>query len=396
VPATNTEGPSPVIDHIVFIVRENKSFDAVFGDLPTVEGAPEYAMKAESADMDRVWRNLRDIGRAFTNGDNFYNVAVQSSQGHAWTTYGRTSDICERTWGVASRQVGLCGVGDVGMPEEGSLFDWLGRSDVPYDILGEIVGSPSETPADRDPIDVHYPGGPFQNIGYNDLEKACYTAGRLRVACDLGRFVYMTLPNDHTLGASPENPTPETMCSVNDEATGMVLDALSHSPLWASSLVVITEDDPQQGGDHVDYHRTPLVLASPWIKRGYVSKTHIDAASLHKLFAHVLGLPYPNAIVKNAGLPLDMFTSTPDFAPYTVTPRSWPLACGHDATRSERMLTGSWDFRRVDEQPGLGDQVMRWMRGRQLTEIPPDLQRRIDARMAQKARGLPPADEDDE
>ncbi len=394
VPATNTGGPSPVIDRIIFIVRENKTFDALMGDMAGVEGDPDYAMKASSEDMDRIWKNFRDIGRAFTIADNFYNLAVQSSQGHQWTTYGRSSDICERTWSSDSRAVGLCGVGDVGMPEEGSLFDWLGRNDVPYDILGEIVGSPAELPPDRNPIDIRYPGGPFQNIGYSDIEKACHVAGRLRVACDLGRFVYMTLPNDHTLGVSPDNPTAETMCAVNDEATGMVLDALSHSPLWASSLLVITEDDPQQGGDHVDYHRTPLVLASPWIKRGYVSKAHIDVASLHKLFAHVLGLPYPNVVVKNAALPLDMFTSTPDYTPYTYAPRAWPLACGAAATRSERTLTDSWDFRYVDEQPGLGDQVMRWMRGRQLQEIPPDLQRRIDDRMARKARGLPPLDED--
>jgi hypothetical protein len=218
----------------------------------------------------------------------------------------------------------------------------------------------------------------------------------VRVACDISPFVYLTLPNDHTLGVSPDNPTAETMCAVNDEATGMLVDGVSHSPIWASSLIVITEDDPQQGGDHVDYHRTPLVLVSPWVKRGYVSKTHIDVASLHKVFAHIFGLPYPNLTVKNAGLPLDIFTSTPSFAPYTYKSRGWPLECGSGAAEAEVELTESWDFANVDDQPGLGEQVMRWMRGRQLKELPPRLRAEVDERNARRARGLPAVVEEDD
>ena len=395
VPATNTEGPSPKIEHVFFIVRENKSFDALFGDLPGVEGDAALAMKASSEDMDRVWTNLRELSRTFTLSDNFYNLAVQSTQGHTWTTYGRANDFDERTWTDDARPVPLSGVGTVGRPAEGSLFEWLQKNDVRYDLLGEIVGNPDALPPDYNPIDIRYPGGPAQNITYNDLEKACYTAARTRVACNIATFVYMTLPNDHTIGVSPDNPTPEVMCAVNDEATGLIVDAISHSPLWASSLIVITEDDPQQGGDHVDYHRTPLVLVSPWVKRGYVSRTHIDVPSLHKLFAHVLGKPYPNLIVKNAGLPLDMFTSTPDFTPYTFTHRAWPLQCGAAATAAEHELTSSWDFSEVDEQPGLGEQVMRWMRGRQLTELSPAMRATIEARKERRARGLPPIEDDD-
>jgi hypothetical protein len=353
-------------------------------------------MKASGADMDAIWTNFRDLARTFTNADNFYNVAVKSTQGHFWTTYGRATDFCERTWSADFRPVPLCGIGEIGRPDEGSLFEWLQKNDVVYTLLGEIVGTPGTLPDGYNPIDGKYPGGPFQTIPYNDLEKSCYFAGRARLACDLGRFVYMTLPNDHTLGVSPKNPTPETMCAVNDEATGMVVDAISHSPFWKSALIVITEDDPQQGADHVDYHRTPLVLISPWVKRGYVSKTHMDVASLHKLFAHLLGLPYQNVGVKNAGLPLDAFTSTPDYTPYTYKPRGWPLGCGDGATKSEQKLTESWDFQNVDEQPGLGEQVMRWMRGRQLETLPPRLEREIEERNELKARGIKPIDVDDD
>ena len=395
VSATNTAGASKQIQHVFFIVRENKTFDALLGDLPGVEGDASLTMKATTAEMDMIWPNLRDLARGFTTADNFYSLAIKSTQGHQWTTYGRATDACERTWSDAIR-IPYCGVGELGRPPEGSLFQWLQDSGVRYDILGEIVGGPSVAPAAYNPIDVSYPGGPYQNIEYNDLEKACYTAGRVRVACDVGSFVYMTLPNDHTVGLHPGKPTPETMCAINDEATGLFLDALSHSPLWASSLVVLTEDDPQQGGDHVDYHRTPLVLISPWVKRGYVSKTHIDMASLHKIFAHVLGLPYPNLPVKHAAIPFDAFTSTPDYTPYTYQPHLSPLACGTDASDAEQKLTSSWDFTKLDAQPGLGDQVRRWMRGKQLSELPPRLAADVEARLERKARGLAPVVESDD
>jgi hypothetical protein len=105
----------------------------------------------------------------------------------------------------------------------------------------------------------------------------------------------------------------------------------------------------------------------------------MDIASIHKIAAHVLGLPYPNAIVASAALPLDLFSSTPDLAPYTYSPRQWPLTCGEASTLAERRLTESWDLSDVDRQPGLDAQVRRWMRGEQLQEVPPGPGRRAGA-----------------
>jgi DNA-binding beta-propeller fold protein YncE len=385
VPSTNTNGPSSIIKHVFLIVRENKGFDGVFGDLPGVNGEPSYTLKTQPGEMDDIWKNLRALARTFAISDNYYTDAIYSTQGHVWATYGRTNDFNERTWAISgsrrsARAIPGGGVIDVGQPVEGSLFDWLGNNNVEYDILGEIVGSPQQASATHPPIDGKYPGGPFQNIGHVDLEKACHAAGRARVLCNFGSFVYMTLPNDHTFGLSPTNPTPETFCTVNDEATGMFIDALTHSPLWKDSAVFITEDDPSQGGEHVDSHRTPLVVISPWAKRGYVSKTHIDMASLHKLFAHILGIPYNHAIVANASLPLDLFTSTPDYTPYSYSARTRALACGDTTTMAEIGLTLSWDMSDVDEQPGLDAQVTRWMRGVQYDKLPIEIEREIYAR----------------
>jgi hypothetical protein len=385
IPATNTAGASKEIQHVFLIVRENKDFDGLFGDFTDVEGDSSYILKTKPGDMDHIWTNLRDLARTFTLSDNYYTDAVYSTQGHVWATYGRTNDFNERTWAVSGAgrdalSIPGGGILSVGQPSEGSLFDWLGDNDIEYDILGEIDGSPKVLPINHPPIDYQYPGGPVQDIGFDDDEKACHIAGRARVTCNFGSFVYATLPNDHTFGVSPTNPAPETFCAVNDDATGMAISAITHSPLWASSVIFITEDDPSQGGEHIDAHRTPLVVVSPWVKRGYVSKTHIDMASLHKLFAHVFGKPYPNAIVANAGLPYDMFTSTPNYTPYTYSKRTWPLGCGDQSTLAEQRLTASWDFDEPDEQPGLDAQVTRWMRGKQLETLPPRLEEAVEQR----------------
>lgn len=380
IPSDNTSGPSPHIQYVFFVVRENKTFDAVFGDMPGVEGDPSLILRP-AADMDRIWGNLRKLAKEFAHSDNSYTDADASVQGHAWTTYGRTTDYCERV----VRNDGVdnltgCGVTDVSRPEEGSLFDWLHEHDVRSDILGEIVGQPETTPDGYNPVDIGYPGGPFQTISYPDTEKACYVAGRARVLCDLNPFVYMTLPNDHGAGLDPFVPTPSLMIAVNDVATGMLVDAISHSPIWKSSLIIITEDDPQQGGDHIDYHRVPFVMISPWVKRGYVSKTHMTVAGAFKMFAHIYGLPYPNVQAEHAAIPYDFFTSTPDYTPYEYIPRQWPLECGTQATAAERRLTASWDYEQVDAQPGIDEQVVRWLKGEQLTELPPDLDAAVTER----------------
>jgi len=361
IPLTNTTGPSQQIKHLVFIVRENKTFDALLGDLPGVEG--DATKTLIPGKMEELIPNLRGIGKQWTIADNYYTDAEFSSQGHVWTTYGRTTDFTERVWHIAAsgkgRELGG-GVTEAGRAEEGSIFEWLLALNVEHDILGEATGLPAPPKDKRNPLDSAYPGL-AQMVGLEDTTKACYFAARARARCDLHDFVYMTLPNDHTFGGGAGNPTPETMMAVNDEATGMVLDALGRSPFWKNTLVIITEDDPQDGGDHVDLHRTPLVLAGPFVKRGYVAKGHYHVASIVKLLAHVRGVPYPNEVVARAPLPLEMFTSSADYTPWKNLGRPWPRACNASGSKWATEAAG-WDFDDLDEQKGLGRHVRELLR----------------------------------
>lgn len=379
VPSTNGAGPSKLIDHVIYVVRENKAFDGVLGDLPGAEAHADLTF-TDATQMDRIWGNFRKLVKTFSTSDNYYISSELSVQGHVWTTTGRSSDYVERTWAMDGDgrdprhdPAPDANTYEVAKPEEGSMFDWLDVNKVNYGIFGEASSLPRTKPGVPSPIANDYPGGFIQSIDYPDNEKACYLAGRLRVTCDLPSFVYATMPNDHTHGVRNGSASIETMISVNDEATGMLVDAVSHSPFWRSTLIVVLEDDPSQGGDHIDNHRSPIAFVSPWVKRGYVSKTHSDVSSVHKLFSHLLGIPYPSAIVAHAALPLDVFTSTPDYTPFTYAPRPIPPTCTTAATKAEETLTKTWDFERIDEQPGLDAQIARWLRHTQWTTLPPSI-----------------------
>jgi hypothetical protein len=406
-PPTNTQGPSKQIDHVFFVVRENKTFDALLGDFPGANGDPSLTMKKSSADMDKLWLDFRAAARQFAISDDYYTSAEVSVQGHVWTAFGRTFDFDERQWfltGYGGRQIYNTvasqpqGVIDTGRPVEGSVFDWMAANNVPYDAFTEalaLVSAPSV--GSHNPLHLDLPGGPTQaNIGYPDLERACYEVAHVRVFCDLGNFVYMLLLNDHTIGVGATTPSPEAMVAVNDEATGILLDGISHSPWWKSSLFIVTEDDPADGGDHVENHRTPVLFASPWVKHGYVSKQHIDVSSLHKIFAHVFGIPYPDDIVANAALPLDLFTSTPDYTPFEYQSRQWPLSCGTTPTLAEQRLTESWGgIEDPDEQPGLSAQVWRAMRGEPATTLTPVMRAQMAEAMRRGRRGPSTIADDD-
>jgi Phosphoesterase family len=355
VPALNTTGPSQQIKHVILVVRENKTYDALFGDRPDLgDGDPALIMASDAALEAQIWQNGRSIAAQFTNFDNFYTDAEQSIQGHTWTVFGRTTDFMERTWltiwGRGTRNVATDAEA-VDTPAEGGVFNSMADNHVSVVDMGEIVGGFT--------LDTAYPGLVFDQ-GVPDVDKSCYMAGRARLRCDLPSFTYAGQPDDHTVGGTAMQPAPEVMIADNDEASGMLLDAVSHSPMWQDTLLIITEDDPQDGGDHVDQHRSVLFMASPWVKHGYVSHGHYDMASVHKLIAHIFGIPYHNDMIENALAPFDAFTSTPDYTPFTYTPRKVTAPCNGAGTPEAREAE-KWDFDDPDDQPGLSQQIMRMM-----------------------------------
>ncbi len=360
-------GASSVIEHVVIVVRENKTYDAYFGDLTDEGGAPygngdPSLVLIPSAEMDMVIPNTRKLAVEFAMGDNYYSLAEQSVQGHIRTTWGRSTDFIERswltTWGRGFYGIPLQGTSTpLGYPEEGSVFDYFATLDfVEVDNYGEIVSARAQAP------DGQYPGI-FYNMGVADIEKAEWIEGQVWERCRLKDFTYVLMPNDHTFGRQAGRPTPKAMMADNDWGVGRLVDAISHSTFWESTVIFVIQDDPQDGGDHVDNHRSPLLVISPWAKRGFVSSVHYNESSIYRTIQLILGIEDPlNADWANASPMYDLFTGTPDFTPYESIERVWP----EEENPTEGAMaaeSAQWDFSMPDEQPGLSRLLWRHLRG---------------------------------
>ncbi len=351
IPATNTGKPSPVIDRVFVVVRENKTFEGIFGDFAGVKGDPTNTL-LPATQMDGIWTNIRKIARTFALTDNFYTSAFISEPGHVWTTFGRTNDFTEREWWVTGYGRELRSAADFGgsRPRRAargggrSSSGWTGTGS-PTTCSASYAGDPARSSGRATTLtDPDYPGGNALSVAHPDVEKGCYVAGRARVLCDLGKVVYMTLPNDHTNGLSPGTPTPETMFAVNDEATGMLVDAISHSPLWQRSLVIVVEDDPSAGAASRSTTTAPSrSWSSPWIRARLHLLTRTSRSPLDPQ-AHRPRLrprPTPNVEVAERRALLDLFTVDARTTPLTrYARRTHPAAQAPAATPAEARLTG--------------------------------------------------------
>lgn len=346
-------GPTP-IEHVILIIRENKTYDSELGDLETGQGDPDLVLFGE-------WYtpNLHALARRFTSLDNFYTNGEISLQGHQWLTAGMSNDFYERTVydGSGHRSLANFSTADVGFPEGGYLWAHLRAYDVDYVNYGQVVGIVTDG---KEGWDLDFPAPAF-NMDVKDVKKAQYVIDKIQQGL-LPTFTYLLLPNNHTFGSKVDKPTPASMVADNDEATGMIIDALSHSPFWESSVIFIVEDDPQQGGDHVDMHRSICLVVSPWAKRGYTSRVNHDIPSLWRTIALMVGMGPLSIHDLNAAPMLDAFGPIPDLEPYDYIPRNVPeeinLPSAVGAAESEKM-----NFSVPDQAKGLSRLLWRIMKG---------------------------------
>lgn len=347
-------GPTP-ISHVLLLVRENKTYDAELGDLETGDGDPDLVLFGE-------WEtpNLHALARRFTSLDNFYTNGEVSIQGHYWLTAGMVNDFTERTvMGEGEgRSYANYGVNQIGWPRGSFLWGHLAMEGIDFVNWGEMMG----VPADGDiGMDLDFPGLTF-NMNYLDVEKARHVADRILVEGFLPTFAFLLLPNNHTFGSKVGKPTPASMVADNDQATGMVVEAVSKSPFWESTVIFIVEDDPQQGGDHVDAHRSICLVVSPWAKKAHTTHVHHDLGSLWATIGHIIGMS-PLSIYDAHGAPMyDAFTATPESSTYEHIPRNFPqelnMPGAVGADESAKM-----DFSKPDQEPRLARLLWKIVKG---------------------------------
>ena len=283
--------PGGPIKHVIYIIKENRTYDQVLGDLPGADGDPGLVWFGE-----RITPNQHAIARRFGIFDRTFADAQISADGHNWSTAAIANDYVERFW--PQNYSGRDPIydfedGDVaGVPHNGFLWDDAARAGITYRDYGEFVEIPSKPNtivvshmlhlADGH-VAPHYPGW---NLEISDQVR--YEAWKAEfddyvAHQDLPQLEIIRLPNDHTMGTRPGALTPQAYVAQNDYALGEIVDAVSHSPFWATTAIFAIEDDAQNGPDHVDDQRTTLYIASPYALPGTHHHDYTTASVLHTI-----------------------------------------------------------------------------------------------------------------
>lgn len=350
--------PSP-IKHVVFIVRENKTYDEVLGDLPQGDGVPTLTLYPRANTP-----NLHALVEEFVLLDRFFADSEKSEPGHQWTTASIDTDYEEKTWTSTTfnGRPNDIGVQDPGNPGSvlpvatapgGYWFDNCFNNGVTFRNYGEFL----RADANGNRIDYWVANSDLNyrsfDLNYPDQQRFAEWKSEFDQQVANGtfpQFTYMTLPNDHTKGTGTGVNDPRSFVADNDLATAKVVEAISNSTYWPETAIFILEDDSQSGGDHVDSHRTIGTVVSPWARRHYVSHTRFDMASMHRTMELILGLP-PMSQFDQMAIPMrEIFTDQPDLTPYTALPETFPpqlVARGAPGAR----VSARQDWSRPDRVP---------------------------------------------
>ena len=330
--APGTKSP---ITHVIYIVKENRTYDQVLGDMPEGHGDPTLCLFPE-----RVTPNHHALARQFVLLDNFYVESEVSADGHEWTMGAYATDFVERNWPLSyghNRRNKFPypseGAFDAARPAGGYLWDRAIAAGVSFRSYGEWVTNGKTPDAPCTPrvkalegrIDPLFRG--FDQ-NYSDLKRAdrfISELARFEKEGEMPRLQVVRLPNDHTSGASPGHLTPTAFMAENDLAFGRVVEAVSRSRFWPTTAIFVVEDDAQNGPDHIDAHRTIAFVISPWTRRGTVDSSLYSTSSMLRTIELILGLE-PMSQFDAAALPMiRSFAKKPVPDPYACRPAGVPL-----------------------------------------------------------------------
>jgi len=360
-PADTPLRPGGPIKHVFYIVRENRTYDQVLGDLGRGDGDPKLTLFGS-----QVTPNAHALATRFPLLDHLYANSEASIDGHFWTSAAKVSDYVHKAWfqNYAGRGRPYdFGVYAVTWPGNGFLFDQAERQGISYFNYGEAVaGVVPLTDKDRNDAETQEVAKKF---GKSDLgPNGCYPndssigtdsitgqqvfdtmpppgappGSESRAACFAQRFTqqvatnsvpafnYLVLTNDHTQTLTAKARTPRAMVADNDEGLGRIVDTISHSPIWKESAIFVIEDDSQDGADHVDAHRIPAFAISPFAKQGAIVHTRYDMLSVIRSMELILGMK-PLGLFDALATPMyDAFQPTAsNDAPYNAIAAKVPL-----------------------------------------------------------------------
>jgi len=344
--------PAPLraITHVIYVIRENRTYDQVLGSLGKGNGDPALNLFG-----DESAPNARALSAQFVTLDNFYADAQVSQDGHPWSVQGIATDYVNKVWpfdyawayyrAYDSEYVPLAQqfaseplASDPSVPRSaaaastGYLWDDAYQHGVSFRDYGEATPSLDTTNCHSGknfsdlthlqaryghPVDALYPGWNLDCSDHAVREPEWQREfGGYVQHHDLPALQIVYLPNDHTQGTTPGTATPASYVADNDLALGKLVSTVSHSPYWASTAIMVLEDDAQDGPDHVDAHRIPALLISPYTQHGAVDSTHYDTVAMLSTIEHLLGLS-PMSIYDQRATPMwAAFSASPNLAPF--------------------------------------------------------------------------------
>ena len=386
-------GEPSLIEHVVYVIKENRTYDQVLGDMPQGNGRPELCIFGAE-----ITPNQHALASEFVLLDNAYCCGILSADGHNWSTSAVATNYLERSFAGFPRSY-PDGMEDadtdaIAWSPAGFLWDNAVKHGKTIRNYGEFMmprvgwrdakrpGRPdfaacfSAWRAGPDAGEVRFasepaiesirPFSPSDCVGWDmsvpDQFRADFILRELADYERQGRYpnlVIICLPQDHTSGTDPRCPTPAACVADNDLALGRIVEALSKSRFWPKMAIFAIEDDPQDGWDHVSGYRTTVYVAGPHVKRGATVSTRYNTTSILRTIGQILGMPPLNQFDASATPMTDCFTDVADPTPFVARPATVPLdqmnadpkAILDPVLKAGALASAAMNFREVDKAP---------------------------------------------
>ena len=350
--------PTP-IKHVIYIVKENRTYDQVFGSLG--KGNGDAALNLFG---DESAPNQRTLARRFVTLDNFFADGAVSSDGWEWATASESNSYNEHLWPVAyggrgrSDDVYTNRATDPGrVTGDSRIWDRLDDAGISYRNYGMWAGGPLPAKTfDTEPRLAAHTDPDFAalDLSISDTSRVGAWAkefGQYVTDGTLPAVEFLRLGNDHTYGTAAGKPTPRAMVADNDLAVGRVVDAVSHSRYWKNTAIFVTEDDAQNGPDHVDAHRTTALVISPYTQTGRVDSTQYSTVSMMRTMELLAGIGPLTQYDAMATPMTDSFSARPDLRPYDAITPTQSLDEKNTAAAPMAAVSGRMDFSGADKAP---------------------------------------------
>jgi len=348
VPVPVNPGEKSVFKHVLYIIKENKTYDQVFGDLKQGNGDSTLCLLGR-----HITPNIHSLAENFVLLDNTYCNGVLSADGHQWADEGYVTDYLEKGFGGFIRSYPYAGDDPMAFASSGFIWDQVLKKGLTFRDYGEFADEDKYEPKNATwtmfydklkngtgPATIHAtthvhtlrpylcPSFPGFTGTVPDVYRANEFLKELKgyeAKGTLPNLMMMLLPDDHTTGVNENFPTPQAEVADNDLALGQIVEAISKTKFWKETAIFVVQDDPQSGYDHVDGKRTVALCISPYTKRHTVISTNYNQNSILRTIELILGLPPMSQFDLVAEPMVDCFIDKPNFTPYTLVPNQIPL-----------------------------------------------------------------------